>query len=338
MSELRAALQDAIEEVGDETEEVAEVVEPTPEVVEPTPEETTPEVVEPTPEVVAAPELEPKEDPEPEVVAKGKEYNVEKAPSGWTPANRELWGALSPEVKQQVMKRDREVDDVLRDTAEARRSFKQFNETIDPFRALISSQNSEPMQAIGGLLQTAATLQMGTMQQKAERISQLINHYGVDISTLDTILSGQKPENTPDAAMQAAIDKRMQPMENFFQQMKTRQIESQQTSDRQVQDDIGAFEAKAEFFDDVRMDMADLMDFATKRGQEMTLQGAYDKACSLHPEISKVIAQRKTQTDLGIKKATVNGTLNAKLGGVENPLEGNSMRATIEALWDGDDV
>ena len=38
-------------------------------------------------------------------------------------------------------------------------------------------------------------------------------------------------------------------------------------------------------------DYADLMDMAASRGQNMTLQQAYDKSIQLHPEITQVISE-----------------------------------------------
>ena len=330
ISDLREALLEAADEPSEAVEE-NEVVDEKPEVSEGEAEQEA-AVEEPTLEDASG-----EADAEIEAVPSSKNYNVEKAPSGWTPENREMWADVPPNLKQQIMKRDHEVEDLFRNTAEARRSFKQFNETIDPFRSVIAAHNAQPMEAIQGLLQTATALQMGTPQQKAQRISQLINHYGIDINTLDTILSGQQPENAPDDAMQQAIDARMQPMENFFNDMQNRQYDHQLQSDQQVQDDIGVFETKAEFFEDVRLDMADLMDFATQRGQDMSLQQAYDKACSLHPEISRVMTQRKSQTDLGIKKQVSNGSLRTSLGGVPDSSGGLELRAQLESLWDGED-
>jgi hypothetical protein len=51
---------------------------------------------------------------------------------------------------------------------------------------------------------------------------------------------------------------------------------------------------KNEFFDDVRMVMADFLDMAASRNQQMSLQEAYDRACALNPEIAQIMAHRRT--------------------------------------------
>ena len=47
-----------------------------------------------------------------------------------------------------------------------------------------------------------------------------------------------------------------------------------------------------EFFEDVREDMADIIDLATKRGQTIDMQTAYDKAVLMNPETADIISKR----------------------------------------------
>lgn len=48
-----------------------------------------------------------------------------------------------------------------------------------------------------------------------------------------------------------------------------------------------------EFVDELREDMADIIDRANRRGSPITLEQAYNRAAREHPEISKVFEQRE---------------------------------------------
>jgi len=326
MNEIREALLEAADEqIEEPTEEVVEEIEATgddTDVNEAEAETTLTEAAEPTSD-------------DPVTETESTTVSDDKPPVGWTPTSREHWAGMDAGVKQQIMKREREVEAVLQESSDSRRLSQEFNRTVDPFRSLMAAEGAkDPIHAVGNLLQTAATLKMGSAQQKAERISQLIQHYGVDIETLDGILSGQPSEPSKNDAMQQAINERMAPMEQMFQGFQNQQNQQLQQQNQRMNEDINTFGAKAEFFTDVRMDMADIMDMAAKRGVEITLEQAYEKATQLHPEISKVLATRKQQTDLGIKKNVAGGILNGKLGGEPTALEG-SLRETLESAWSG---
>lgn len=337
MNEIREAILEAADEVGEEVEETA------------APEETAAAAPEETAAVEAtAPDaIEPEtaetdsDNSPPDTVASADSTTAtsDKPPVGWSPETREHWASLDGTVKKQIQKREADMETFMRDSAGDRRLAGDFNQAVAPYHAMMQAEGANhPLEAVTGLLKTAATLSMGSQQQKAERISQLIQHYGIDIETLDTVLSGNQPAAPQDDAMQQAINARLAPMEQMFQGMQQQQQNNMQNQNNKLNDDIGKFGEKAEFFADVRLDMADLMDFATQRGQDMSLQQAYDKACSLHPSISKVVASRKEQNDLGIKKDASGSLINGKLGGTAgNNLDGN-LRNTLETLWGGGDV
>ena len=262
----------------------------------------------------------------------------EKAPAGWTPANREHWGKLAPELKQQISKREREVNDVLQNSADSRKFKDGFDKVVGNYAHVMRSEGvNDPMQALNGLFETASTLTSGNPQVKAERIAHLIKHYNIDVGTLDDVLSGQVSAQAPqDDPMARMLDERLKPMQDMFNNMQSQQTNQAAQQQTNITNEVQEFENKSEFIKDVRHDMADLMTMAANRGQAMSMQDAYDKACMLNPEISGVLAQRKQQDDIGLKrKAAV--SLNGKIGGNEQQdVGGASLRDTIESAWGGE--
>jgi hypothetical protein len=80
---------------------------------------------------------------------------------------------------------------------------------------------------------------------------------------------------------------------NQFQQMQQMQEQQMQA---QAGNEVSNFLANQEFAMDVKEDMADLIELAAKRGREMSIEEAYERATRAHPSISKILAKRDQAT------------------------------------------
>lgn len=252
-----------------------------------------------------------------------------KAPVGWTPENREQWGKLPASVRQQISKREQEVNKVLQESSGARKFANQFTQTIDPYKQMMINEGaSTPIQAIDELLKTAATLTSGNKQQKAQRMGQLIRHYGIDISELDNVLSAD-PNNPTDieSIVEQRVSQRMQP----YQQQEQAQRRQQQEAVQQRAAQALAGVQKAEFFNDVKLEMADIIEMASRRGQQITPVEAYQKAVRLNSSVQSVLKQRHEQGLAQKRKAAT--SIHGNRGGVVNGNPNASLRDELEAQW-----
>lgn len=340
---MAESMREQIEESWSGAEELE--TEASPEVVaeasNPIPEQTEeqPEVVEESkPEMEAKPDAEPApQSPE----APTDKKTEEKAPQSWSPTNREKWGALPPEVKSQIAKRESEVEGVLRKSAESRRVADQLAKTVEPYRqSMMAAGYNSPFEAINTLFRAESTLRAGTQHEKAAQVAQLISQYGVDISTLDQVLSGNpQTQQSSNPDLESLLQQRLAPYEKFMQQQQQQQQYAAQQESQQARQTVQQFQA--EFLDDVRLDMADIIDMAAKRGQQMSLQDAYDRACVMHPEISKVMKQREEQKALmgttenaQRKRNAASASLTGRQSGNPAPNGNISMRDMIQNAWD----
>jgi hypothetical protein len=220
---------------------------------------------------------------------------LSRAPQSWRPQTRAHWDKLPTEVQQEINKRELEVSRGLSEAATARRGQQEFQSIVRPFEALLAASGVTAMQATRNLMTTAATLQTGTPQQKAQTVANIIRAYGIDIGILDKTLAGKAPPPSvagPD--VRAIIQQELQ--NNPLMVERQREIEArkqalQQESHRSITE--FASDPKNEYYEDLREDMADLLDLAAQRGRVMTIQEAYDRAAQAHPEISKLVEQRK---------------------------------------------
>jgi hypothetical protein len=235
-----------------------------------------------------------------------------KAPASWKADLRERWKGLSPDVQAEVIRREKEHNDRMQESAGLRRFAEKFREVSEPYRAIIESEGADPIKAFHDYLKTATLLRNGAPNDKARMLATLIQQYGVPLESLDAYLAmaikqGPVPQNYPHPSQ---FPGQQQP-QYAAQQMQPQQfrdprldaiLEQQSAYERNViQSDVQSFGAdpKHEFFGDVRATMADVMDAAAKRGIKMTLDDAYVRACQIEPEVKKVLDQRAAQGNLG---------------------------------------
>jgi hypothetical protein len=113
-----------------------------------------------------------------------------------------------------------------------------------------------------------------------------------------------------------------------------------QQHDDTTYEELAAFGASHEFFDDVRNDMADLLE----TGKAADLESAYTKACRLNDnvyerlqertrqEASRTTIQQKKQAAEKAKSAAVS-VKGSPAGQTEEPPK--ELRAALEAAFDG---
>jgi hypothetical protein len=225
---------------------------------------------------------------------------LEKAPLSWKPEVREKFAKLSPEIKAEILRRETEIARAQNEAGASRKFQQEFSQTIRPFEALIAGSGVNPLQAVKNLMTTAASLQTGTPAQRANTVANIIKAYGVDIATLDSILAGRQPK--PGAAplddIQRMIDQRLAPVQQYMSRAQQQEQARQQVLTAESSQTIEQFanDPKNEYYEDVREDMADLLELAAQRGREMTLQEAYNRATLAHPTISKLV-ERKQRTE-----------------------------------------
>jgi hypothetical protein len=223
--------------------------------------------------------------PKPEAAAQ-PEAEKPEAPASWKPLEREHFFKAPPEVRQAILRREKEMALAMQESAPAKKLAQDFQQTVAPYASMLQADGVEPVRAIGGLLQMAATLRSGSPAARAQLIAHLVRSNGVAIEALDAELSRQP---TQSAQQPQAVD----PQAITQQVLQQLQQQRQQVTQQRTMQEVAAFGEKREFFDSVREDMADVMQAAARRGIPMTLEEAYTRACNLHPEVAQVLKQRQ---------------------------------------------
>jgi hypothetical protein len=302
MEDMAAALNAAFDEV--ESKEVEGGEEQEPQAAE----EVELQEVEPDKEPSAEQEAPAEVDPgTPDVVEQAEpEVSIDSPPDGLPPAARESWSDTPESVRKYIAERQGHYEAGIAKFRDGAQRAEQMDKALAPYQQFFAINGNNPARAIDGVLSTASVLQMGAPQQKAQMVAQMIQQFGVDIPTLDGILSGQAPENVPHGTndVQQQVQAALQPYIEPIQQWRQSQQTQQQQQANQVNNEIQQFAAdpKNEFYKDVRNDMADLIESYGRRGEHLALSDAYERACRMNPEIYNVMAAREAAKTLQNKQ------------------------------------
>jgi hypothetical protein len=264
-----------------------------------------------------------------------------KPPQSWTPAEREHWNKIPVAAQAAIQRRELETSRVLNESAQSRRFQGEFVDVVKPFAHLIRARNSTPLNAVKNLMETAAGLTTGNPQQKALIVAEILENYGVDIQVLDDVLS-KRPANPNSgvAAIPPQLESALRPINEFMGRVE----QGRQQYIQQLQANAQTAVDKAQelpFFEDLRNDIADLMEIAAARGQELTIEQAHERAVNFNPEVKKILDQRKRAAAINkdpakiarSKKAaaSINGSPRGGVGGDGKP---KSRKEALLEAWD----
>lgn len=273
-------------------------------------------------------------------------HRVDRAPASWKKEAKGEWAVLPLQARQEIHRREMEVQKVLNETAPIRQEIQQFKEAVSPYMARIQSLGATPIQAVSHLLQADYSLATGTPQQKAQFIDKLLQDYNVDIAELDAAISrrlrGQPQQSQPQGfdpnqisqLVQQQLQQALAPIYQQRQQQEQQIVQQAAMTVEQM-----ALDPKYPHFEAVREDMADLMELNSRRGIYISVEQAYNKAVGMNPELSAM--QQATQLNQSARRAaaaavSVSGAPAG--GGQQTHVTTGDLRADIEAAFGGNRI
>lgn len=255
-----------------------------------------------------------------------------RAPQSWKPAAREHWGTLPADVRAEVVRRDREVQQALQEAAPAKRLADAFRQTIAPFEAGIRAEGGEPLEAVRSLFQTAHALRG---PQRAQVVARLMAQFDVSEEALVAALQGQPAAQNPGTQVGGYTDPRV---DQLFARLEQAQATRQHATQSKANEDVESFATSHEFFHDVRDNMGTIMAMAVQSGDKtMTLERAYTVACRMSDEVAAILEQRKAAKSANASNASTQkaraaaSSIKGQPAGATGAPQPNSLRADIEA-------
>gem|GEM_PF-4249653 len=223
----------------------------------------------------------------------------EKAPITWRPEVRAEWDKLPESVKQTVATRERQVQQVLNESAEARKFTEVINKTIAPYSAMLQAENIHPVAMVDDLLRTAQVLRTGPAATKVEIAANIITKFGIDLRMLDQVLSGQKVQDDPvQSQVEQLLQQKLAPIEQHYNQLRQQQEYEERMKDQMAEQTVMQFVDSVPYGRDVAQTMALLINNAQAQGKALSLQEAYESACYADPGIRSLMQQQQQTGNL----------------------------------------
>jgi hypothetical protein len=245
------------------------------------------------------------------------------APASWNAEMRPLYDKVPAEIRPYLHQREQELQQGFQAIAQRSNTANAVLNEFVPYAEQLQAEGATPVSAMRTLLQTAYQLRTGGPEYRKAIILSLAQQYGVDLNN---------PLNV-ELAKAEAIATNLQTEKIYGSAL------SQQQMQAQINNEFAAFanDPQYEFFQQVRPLMAKLID----AGFANTMPEAYEMALPIHPEVKKVLDERtyqaRIQADKSAAAAAATGIRGKPTGNPvrEAPTKGESLRGTIERLFDG---
>jgi hypothetical protein len=216
-----------------------------------------------------------------------------RPPASWKKDYHEIWQKADPKMQEYAWQREEQ----MRAGVEPLLSKAQFadamQEAIQPYMTTIQGLGLSPDKAVAALMDADHKLRNSDPQTKLAYFQQLAQSYGINLGAMQG-QPGQMPQQTVDPnvwALQNELNKVRGEVMGWKQQQEM--VENQS-----LLSEINQFSLKAEYFEDVRPTMIQLL----QSGVAQTLEDAYDKAVRLDPNLFEQVSKAQ-QAEIAAKQA-----------------------------------
>jgi hypothetical protein len=256
---------------------------------------------------------------------------LEKAPGSWKPAAREKWASVDPTIREEIYRREAEISRGLNQSTKDASFGREINEIVAPYQHTFRAAGTDAKTAVSKLLETDAVLRYGTPIDKAQRAYEILSYYGVDVQALGALIMGEQPPQQQVDPQVAALQQRLAALESGNQSQQEQFVSSLKT-----ELETFASDPKNEFYRDVRLDMATLLE----SGRAKDLQDAYDKAIWANPETRQVLLDRQAvELSKNVSKRAAaareaSSSINGSGEPVTHQVDPANLRAVIASAFD----
>lgn len=228
----------------------------------------------------------------------------ERPPASWKKDYHEVWQTADPKLKEYAWQREEEMKRGVEPLLTKAQFADQIQQAIEPYQNNLKTLGIEPPQAIQALMNADNVLRHGTPQQKAQMFATLSQQYGVNLSEIGTL---QQQPVDPTVSM---LQNELYSVKNEVMTWKQQQEAAQNQA---LLSEIESFSQKAEFFEDARPTMIQLLN----TGMAQNLEDAYNKALRLDESLfGKIQQSQQAQAEAAKREAANKAAKAAKAAAV----------------------
>ena len=257
-----------------------------------------------------------------------------RPPASWKKDYHDVWAKADPRMQEYAWQREEQMRAGVEPLLTKAQFADQMNEALKPYMETIRGLGMTPDKAVSALMQADHTLRNSDPQTKMAYFQQLAQSYGINFGQLQQGAQ-QAPQQTVDPtvwALQNELNKVRGEVMGWKQQQ-------EMAENQQLLTEINNFSQKAEFFEDVRPAMIQLL----QSGMAQTLDDAYDKAIRLNPELfeqtqkakqAAAAAQQAKEANKAAKAARAAAvSVRSATPGVNTAPKSADRRALLEELF-----
>jgi hypothetical protein len=217
----------------------------------------------------------------------------ERPPASWKKDYHEVWTTADPKLKEYAWQREEEMKKGVEPLLSKAQFADQIQQAIEPYQNNLKTLGIAPPQAIKALMDADNVLRHGTPQQKAQMFSTLSQQYGVNLGEISNL---QQQPVDPTVSM---LQNELYSVRNEVMTWKQQQEAAQNQA---LLGEINTFAEKAEFFEDARPTMIQLLN----SGMAQNLDDAYNKALRLDEALSGKLQQSLQAKTEAAKRESAN--------------------------------
>lgn len=256
-----------------------------------------------------------------------------RPPASWKKDYHEVWATADPRLQEYAYQREEQMKAGVQPLLEKAQFADQMREAIEPYIPTIRGLGIEPQDAVKKLMEADHNLRYGTPQQKFEIFTRLAQQYGVNLNE----------SHSP--SQQAMVDPMLSALQHELNSVRgevlTWKQQQEQAQNQQLLGEIEQFSQKAEYFEQARPTMIQLL----QSGVATTLQEAYDKAVRLNDELfetvqqaqqAKLEAEKRAAADRAAKSARAAAvSVRSATPGVPTTTKAQDRRTLLAEQFDG---
>ena len=256
----------------------------------------------------------------------------ERPPASWKKDYHEVWQTADPKLKEYAWQREEEMKKGVEPLLSKAQFADQIQQAIEPYQNNLKTLGIAPPQAIQALMNADNVLRHGTPQQKAQMFSTLSQQYGVNLGEISNL---QQQPVDPTVSM---LQNELYSVRNEVMSWKQQQEAAQNQA---LLGEINTFAEKAQFFEDARPTMIQLLN----SGMAQNLEEAYNKALRLDESLSGKVQQSTQAQAEAAKRESANKAAKAARAaavsvrsstpGVNTATKAQDRRSLLSEQFDG---
>ena len=229
-----------------------------------------------------------------EAAPEAEEPVWKRPPSSWKRDFHEVWQTADPRLQEYAYKREEEMRAGIEPLRSKAQFADQMTEAIQPYMNTIQGLGIDAPRAVKALMEADHVLRNSPPDQKRAYLASLARSYGIDLGGVDYASQGG-PIDPNYYALQNELNSVRGEISSFKQQQ-------EQAENQSLLGEINNFAGKAEYFEEARPVMIQLL----QSGVAGTLEDAYEKAIRLNDDIFSRTQQSSQAAAAAQKSSSAN--------------------------------